>query len=75
VHLSDPVAIRRVNQEHPRPDNIGQARAGLAKRGIDDGKASASLVGYICSNLAVRPNRSGRGNRDVLANAHGAAET
>jgi hypothetical protein len=74
VHLRDSVTVSRIHEEHTRPHYVTKCRAGLAKRIFDDLQAASSLRTDVGVYVAVRPDRSSRGNEDQTVVADSAAK-
>jgi hypothetical protein len=66
VHLRDSVTVGRIHEEHTRSHNVTKRRAGLAKGFVDDLQAPLSLHTDVRVYVAIRPDRSSRGNEDEM---------
>jgi len=74
VHLRDSVTVSGIHEKHTRAHYVTKCRAGLAKPIFDDLQAASSLHTDVGVYLAVRPDRSSRGNEDETVVADSAAK-
>ena len=74
VHLRDSGTVSGIHEKHTRAHYVTKCRAGLAKPIFDDLQAASSLHTDVGVYLAVRPDRSSRGNEDETVVADSAAK-